>query len=793
MLVSRRLLEKYVDLSKITDEEISNKLTFAGIEVEQYFALSNATNLVIGEVVTSEKIKDADNLSLCSVTVKAGKKPLSIVCGAPNVAAGQKVIVAQVGALLGDFKIKKATIKGVPSEGMICSLSELGVPDLLLSEESKAGIHVLPSDAVVGNTDVLNYLGLEDTLFDVRPLPNRSDVYSVINLARELSALFERPFLWDRSDVTRDFKTKLKLSVTAQDTPAFTLTEIKNITVTESPAWLKDLLLKHEMRPINTVVDVANYVMLLTGRPLHMYDLDKVKSKTFVVEDNLNTKFMGLDETEYEVKAGDQVITVNNEVACLGGVLGALDSAVTLGSTNIAMEVAVFNQTVIRKTSQRLSLLSDASLRFSRGINFSATSDAVTLALTLIKELHQTAKVSDTVSVTLSTPEEQKIVYDPELINKLLGTAFSDAEIKATLARLNIFVTKDNTVKYPPYRRDLFTNADLAEEVIRLKGFSFINEELPALAASVGSLTPYQARRKELRSYLRNSGLYEVLTYTLVSKKEAETFTTLHKHKLLKLRHPMTPVHEYLRGHILPSLLNTVNYNTSRQNSDFGLFEISEITAENYHAEHLAIALVGQKSLQEQLVKTKYDFYDMKGYVESIFTLFGVKSNRVKFVAAQNYPEFHPYQTAEIIVQGKLVGVLGVAHPNITKALNISTSLVLLELNLTEVLSLQVGQAKMEKVSRYPSVTRDVAFVVGEEVTTEAIITTLKRGAGKLVQDIVLFDVFKSPALGHGKKSVALGIKLQAQDATLREEEINEVIKQIIQTATTKLGAELRG
>lgn len=793
MLVSRRLLEKYVDLTNITDEEISNKLTFAGIEVEEYFALSNATNLVIGEVLTSEKVKDAENLSLCNVEIKPGKKPLSIVCGAPNVAAGQKVIVAKVGAVLGDFKIKKATIKGVPSEGMICSLSELGVPELLLTEESKTGIEVLPSDAVVGNTEVLRYLGLDDTLFDVRPLPNRSDAYSVINLARELSALFERPFLWERSEVNRDFKTKLELSVTAKETPAFTLTEIKGIKVTESPAWLKDVLLKHEMRPINTVVDIANYVMLLTGRPLHMYDLDKVKSKTFIVEDEVNVKFTGLDESEYKVTAGDQVITVNNEVACLGGVLGAHSSAVTLGSTNIAVEVAAFNQTAIRRTSQRLNLISDASLRFSRGINFSATSDAVNLALTLIKELHPDAKVSDTVNVTLKEAETRKIVYDPALINKLLGTTFSDAEIKATLARLNIFVGKDNIVKYPPYRLDLFTNADLAEEVIRLKGFSFINEKLPSLAASVGSLTPYQARRKELRNYLRNQGLYEVLTYTLSSKKESESFKTLHTNKLLKLEHPMTPVHEYLRGHILPSLLAAVNYNTSRQNTDFGLFEISEITAENYHAEHLAVALVGSKSVQEELFKTKYDFYDMKGYAESIFTLFGIKSNRVKFVASEAYPEFHPYQTAEIIVQGKKVGVLGAAHPNVTKELNITTSLVLMELNLTEVLNLQVGQAKMENVPRHPSVTRDIALIVDEEVTAEEIIGTLKRSAGKLVQDIVLFDLFKGVALGSGKKSVALGIKLQAQDYTLREEEINAVIKKIIETATTKLGAILRG
>lgn len=794
MFVSRKLLEKYVDLNNLTDEEISNRLTFAGIEVEEYIALNNKpTNLVIGEVLTSEKVVDAKNLSFCTVQINEAGEKLNIICGAPNVKAGQKVVVAKVGATLGDFKIKEALIRGHESNGMICSLSELGVPNFLQSESDKEGITVLSKDAPLGHEEVIRYLNLDDTLFNVKPLPNRSDAYSVINLARELSALFERPFNDHRAEVKRDFKTNLKLNVTASETPMFSLTELKNVQVTESPKWLRDILVKHEMRPINSVVDIANYVMLLTGRPLHMYDLDKVKSKSFIVRDDLKQTFVGLDEEEYTVLPGDQVITVKDEVACLGGVLGSLSSAVTFSSTNIALEVAAFSHAAIRKTSTRLNLMSDASLRFSRGINFYATSDAVNLALTLIKELNENALVSDTVTVTLSEPEERTIIYDPNEINRLLGTKFSDKEIRETLALLNIFVSENSVVKYPSYRLDLFTNADLAEEVIRLKGFSYIDEKLPALRASVGALTPYQAKRRELRYYLRNTGLYEVLTYTLISSDELATFKTLHHHEPLKLLHPMTPIHEYMRTHLLPSLLSAVTYNTSRQNNDFALFEISEITAAKYHAEHLAIALVGSKKMHDELKKEKYDFYDIKGYAESILSLFGIKSERVKYVENSSYAEFHPYQTADIMFQNTKIGVLGMLHPNVLKDQNITSNVLMMELNLSVLLNAKVSQSKMNEIYKYPSVTRDIAIVVPIHLTAEQIIVTLKKSAGKLVQEIVIFDIYQSDLLGQNLKSVALAIKLQASDRTLREEEINEVIAKISETAAAKLGAKLRG
>lgn len=793
MLVSRNLIEQYVNLKKYSDAEIAEKLTFAGIEVEQVIRLASASNLVIGEVVQSTKIADTANLSSCVVRINSEGATLPIVCGAPNVRAGQKVIVAKVGAKLPLLTIKETVIKGHTSKGMICSLNELGVPEHMLSAESKAGIEVLASDAPVGESNVLDYMGLADTLFDIKPLPNRSDVYALYNLARELGALFEEEVNIPAYDITNDFKTLLTLKLETPLTRQFALTEVQGVKVTDSPAWLQTVLLKHGMRPVNNIVDIGNYVMLLTGRPLHMYDVDKLKSTDFVVTANFTQDFVALDEVTYTADIGDQSIVAGGELACLGGVLGAKSTGVTNTSKNIALEVATFDHAAIRRTMSRAGITSEASLRFARGVDESATLLAMNLALHLIKEANKTAKISNTINKVQSTLAKREVIYNKDRINALLGTDFSDALIQATLKRVGITVGKDKVVTVPSYRLDIFTNACLAEEVIRLLGFSHVSTKLPALTASVGHLTSAQTKRNNVRSYLRNSGLYETLTYTLVSEEEAVLLQTLHTNTPLSLQYPMTPVHTCLRTHILPSLLSTARYNVARQNSDFALFELSEITAENYHGEHLALVLVGGKKMQDELSKVAYDFYDVKGYVESILALLNIKENRYRFVANENYTHLHPYQSADLYIGNAKVGVVGALHPTLSKAYDFISTPYVVELDFSALTNVKTSEAKMETISRFPSVSRDLALVVDASVTSESVITGLKRAGGKLVTSIKLFDVFTSALLGENKKSLALSVTLSAADRTLREEEIIEVMDKLINVATTKLGATLRG
>lgn len=793
MKVSRKLLEKYIDIQHISDAEIAHRLTFAGIEVEDYYPLAQGTNLVIGKVLKTEKVANSDHLTHCLVDI-GEKGTRSIVCGAPNVRAGLKVIVAEVGAVLPEITIKAATIKGVASEGMICSLKELGVSDELISKQVETGIHELDEAAVVGNTDVFGYLGLDDTIFDLKPLANRSDMLAIYNIVRELGALFDLEYDFPIHNIKKELKTKIKLSVPAQKTTAFALTEVQNIKVEPSPFWLQQILLKHGHRPINNIVDIGNYVMLLTGRPLHMYDLDKVHNETFVVRDDLTTSFVALDDKKYDLLPGDQVISDENGVLCLGGIIGAYDSMVTLTTKRIAVEVAVFQSEAIRLSVTRLNLPSEASSRFSKGVNPNNFEEANNLALALIKELLPHALVSDSVLVSKPKEEVKPIIFDEKYINMLLGTAFTKEDMLETLSSLNIEVNADNSVTLPEYRQDITYLADLAEEIIRVRGFEHVKSELPTLNTTIGEFDETQKARFELRKLLRSLGLYETLNYTLTNKESLAKFAYLNQDDALSLEHPMTPLRAYLRINLLPSLLETLSYNVSRQATDLALFEVSNITSLNHHKEHLAFAFYGTEKVQGELMKKPYDFYTAKGLISTILTFIGLSENRYEFIENNLYLDhgLHPMQSALLKVQGKVVGVFGKLHPTMQKEYGLNNDTIVGELDLGAILTLKTGRQKVSPPARFPFVSRDLALLVDHDLKVSELLKVIKVSGGKLVTNVEVFDVYTKLINTPDKKSVAIKIRLMDNEKTLVESEIKEVMTNITNALKSKLNAEVR-
>ncbi len=794
MKVSRNELEKYIDLSSISDEEIAKKLTFAGIETEEYYRLASGTNLVIGAVLTCEKVKGSDHLSVCRVDVgkKLGKR--DIICGAPNVAAGQKVIVALEGAILPVGVIKKVTIKGYQSEGMICSLNELGVPSELLTPDDVAGIHVLDKDAPVGNRDVLKYLGLDDTIFDIRPLANRSDMLAIYNIVRELGAIFDLHYNIPEIDVNPAFNTKLKLEVKTDLVSVFALTEVRNIKVEPSPQWLATFLRKHGHRPVNNIVDIGNYVMLVTGRPLHMYDLDKVKDEHFIVSADLTKSFIALDDKEYQLVPGDQVIHDAEKVLCLGGINGAKSSAVNDATKRIAIEVAAFDTAHIRMSVVRHNLPSEASSRFGKGVNPYNSEEAMYLALSLLFDLVPGVEFSNTVTVTKGLKPQPTIYFDKERINRLLGTDFSEEVMLSTLNRLNITVNDDQSVNLPLYRQDFFTLADLAEEIIRLQGFDHVTSEIPGLFTTVGAYDEIQQKRYDVRKFLRNKGLYEILTYSLIDEERNRNFTYLNKDKPLKLQHPMTPLRSELRLNLLPSVLETLTYNASRQQSDFALFEISNITSTNYKGEHLAFAFYGHELLKGELAKRPYDFYAAKGLIISLLDYLGISESRYEFIAnpVQN-DEFHPAQSALLKVQGKVVGIFGKLHPNAKEKALLGSDAIVGEINLSALLNVKTSVQKVTAPPRYPFVKRDLALVVKDDMAVSELIQLIRKTGGKMVSDVNVFDVYTKLVEKPGYKSVALSITLQDASKTLVDDEIKEVMTKIVDQLIKQLNVVVRG
>ena len=790
MLVSLNEISKYVDISGLSKEEIASRLTFSGIEVEEIKTLSKATSLVVGKVISCIPHPNSDHLHVCKIDIK--DEILDIVCGAPNCKEGIKVIVAKVGAKLPGGEIKAGEIRGYKSNGMLCALNELGVDPKYLKEEQIKGIEILSDDFEVGDSDILHKLGLDDVILDLSLLANRSDCYSLFNVSREIGALFNRKVnILEANDDSTYEEKEFKVDSLTPNCKEFSVKIVKGIEVKDSPAWLKNCLRSEGIRTINNIVDLGNYIMLLTGQPIHMYDYDKLVKKELIVRSDINEKFIALDEKEYSIHEGDICVTSFGKTMCLGGIMGGLDSEVTNDTKNIVIEVANFNHASIRRTSSRLGLVSDSSQRFVKGINNDQVDYVLNLTTNLLKTISNVDSISNIIKYDVLNHDKKLISCSVDYINNRLGTNFEYEKIKDILQLLYFkFVESDGNkfiVEVPSFRIDVEGKADLSEEIIRYIGLDTISPTLPFMETTVGGKSKDEQKEDVICSFLSNNGLYRVLTYTLVNKKMSESFKILNKSDGYVIKNPLTEDHKYVRTNLLPSLINCANYNLNHQNNNFGIYEISHIDSMQKNEIHLGVVLVGKKYKQDKIIGESYSYYDAKGIVDTILDMFNISSTRVKYTRFET-DEFHPNRSALVLLDNKPLCVMGDIYP--TKK-EIKDSMILLEMNLSVLFATKSKNIKFEPISAYPQSSRDYAFIIDDSINYIDIKNEVKK-CSSLIKEVSIFDIYKGKNLAQNEKSIALTVVFESNDHTLKDNEIDEVHNKIVETLNKKFNVSLR-
>ncbi len=796
MKVSLNWLAKYIDLSSFSAEQIANKLTFAGIEVDSVTPLAKASGLVIGEILSCEKHPDSDHLHVLKVDEGKEWGVHQIVCGAPNARKGLKVIVAREGAVLPEVTIQKGVIRGVESDGMCCSLLELGVDKKFLSEKQISGIEELPNDAPVGEKEVLKYLGLDDVIFDLELLANRGDLLSIWNIARELSAILNLPYKLEKFDEIEENDDSFVVKSESDKCPIFHAALVKGVTIKESPKWLKEALLSEGVRSINNIVDIGNYVMLLTGEPVNMYDLDALKGKELLVSDDYEGEFIAMDERSFHLQKGDLVVSSKGKPMCLAGIMTSKEAAVSEKSKNILIECALFNGASIRHTSNRLGLVSDSSSRFVKGVSSEIQKIALEAIVSFVKELCEPKEIVGLKPYDVYKHQERKILTSASYINARLGTSFDEDTILETLSQDHIAIRKLDKDRFeaiiPSFRNDLKEKEDLSEEVIRLLGYKNIVSKLPTLPLNgKGGLTETQKDVRSIRTFLRNNGVSETITYSLRKKEEENAFLDLGQYEHYRLLNPLLEERKSLRTSLLTSLLEVSSYNLSRQEKDFALYEISDVDAKNYQGKRLAVLLSGEEPLQGELTRRPYDFYSAKGYLEGILNLLKISMNRFKKDEKVG-EEWHPYRSERLLLGKKAIAVYGELHPSFKEKLGLPKGpLALLEIDLGELLSLRVSMDKATVPPRFPSLTRDLAFLIDKKVSYEEVRSAIAR-LDKRIEKVSLFDLYEGDKIGLEKKSMALHITLRKEDGTLLDSESKEVMDKIVALLKTSFLAEVR-
>lgn len=798
MKVSCKWLNRFVKVDDISPEELAEKLTFAGVEVEEVTHLAEASGLVIGEIKSCKPHPNSDHLHILEVDEGPSFGVHQIVCGAPNARVGLKTIVARNGAKLPGIVIAPSVIRGEASDGMCCSLKELGVDPKFLSEKQISGIEELPDDAKVGEEDVLGYLGLDDAILDLKLLANRSDLNAMENVAYEVGALLEREVKIPEYADPCSKESAFRVSSLTKMAPAFGARIIHGVKTKPSPKWLSEILRAEGVRSINNVVDIGNFVMLLTGQPLNMYDEDKLPEPSLVVRDDYEGEYLAMDEKRYDLKKGDLLVMSGGEPMCLAGLMTSKACEVDEKTTNVVIESAAFNGASIRHTSNRLGLVSESSSRFVKGLNPDQNERVLRIASALMVELCEANEVLAVKPYDTRKHAERVISTSLQALNARLGTSLTLEEVLHTLRRDHLEIVNQAgasfDVRVPSYRIDIDGEADISEEVIRLLGFERVPSSLPKSEHSLkGGYDEKQKNLRSIRRFLRDNGLDETLTYSLIGEKEKGAFCYLNDGKNIQIVNPMTDDHKYLRISLLPSLLNIASYNYSHQEKDLALFEISDIDGEGFASRRLAIVLLGEERLQGKLCARPYDFYSVKGYLEGIVSLLGLSMNRFKIEPlCPKEDEFHPYRSASLLLGKDRVAVFGELHPNALKKWGLGKGpCALLELDLALLLSLKASAPKAAVPPRFPATKRDLAVVIPKTVS----FSDLKRETARvdrLIRNVDVFDVYEGEGIGSSKKSVALSLTFLDDGKTLKDEEVNIIMQKVRDALGVKFGAEVR-
>ncbi|MFI3251678.1 MAG: phenylalanine--tRNA ligase subunit beta [bacterium] len=789
MKVSLNWLKEYVDFKNKSIEELESIFSLQLVEIESIIKLAEGTNLTIGEVLTCEDHPDSDHLHICTVDVK--KEKLQIVCGAPNVAKGQKVIVALVGAVLpGDFKIKLSKVRGVESSGMICALDELGVDVKSLFGEVDRGIYVLDNDAPIGSNP-LEYLGLDDVVFELGLTPNRADLLSMQGVAFDLAAALNEKVKLEELNVEEcSKKNPVKVKIKSKKVMQYHTRYVEGVEVKESPMWLKLKLLASGIRPINNVVDITNFVLMEYGQPLHAFDADLLGNDIVVIDDFAG-KFTTLDDVERDIIKGDIVIASKKQNACLGGVMGGKSTEVNANTKNIILEAAQFDPISVRKTSSRLQLRSESSQRFERKIDPNRTLKALDKAAIMLQQL-----ANGTIYKGVNGEVNSKhtpVVINTTLsrINSNLGLNLTVKEVAVILEKLTFeFSVKEEnfTVNIPTRRIDYDTNdQDLFEDIARIYGYNNIPTTL-CKTSDKGDLTYVQTKIREVKNYFVNCGLYENVTYTLIKEENVHDFT-LEDEEVLSVMKPFTLDHKSMRQSLIQSLLDVVSYNLARKNDNINIFEISNVYSTKNNSTKLSGALSGTMNTSLwQGQKELIDFFYAKGLLEGLFKLLGVNAS---FEAAE-LKNMHPYKTALIKVGDVVLGYLGEVHPKYQAKANIKETYVF-ELDFNKLLDVVNTSINYEPISKFPSITRDLAIVCNKDIQANEITKLIKQTGKKILVNVELFDVYIGENVANDEKSLAYKLTFMDSTQTLESSVVDKSVEQILKRLEFTHKAKLRG
>ena len=777
MKLSTNFVKDYVNID-VDLHTLAEDMTKVGNEYDSAQPLINATNLVIGEVIECIMHPDSDHLHVCKVNV--GDRLLQIVCGAPNVRKGLKVIVALPGAELPEKTIKKGMIRGQESNGMLCSIAELGLESKFLKPEDKDGIHELPNDAPVGE-DPIEYMQMNDGVIDFDLTANRGDLLSILGMAYEIGAIYDKKVKdvdLTHGHINKNVNDDFKLKIDTDNCTMFLAKEVRNVKIKESPTFIKNRLIASGIRPINNVVDISNYVMLELGQPLHFYDYDKLNGMLEVRMAENGEKLTTLDNIERTLTPDDIVISDGKESIGLAGVMGGLDTEITENTKNVIIEAAIFNSVKVRKTSQKI-VRSEASNRFEKGLDPNRTYMAAERAAKLLEEYADGEILEGTVEYNKEDMSDKKIEITYQKVNDVLGTTIAPKDVLDVFRRLGFSYTEDGktvTVSVPRRRLDISIKEDLVEEVGRIYGVDNIESKVPISPIKMGS---YDKTTREIRNKMVDLGLNETLSYVLVNEKEAKNYTNDNSIEAIKILSPLTEDRNTLRCSIITSLYKIYEYNVAHYNKDVSIFEIGKSfykKADTYNEENKIACLMTGEYYYGINNSKKVDFYIIKGIAEELLDFLGY-AGRYSFVVKENMPEqLHPGQSAMISVNNDIVGIIGKVHPEITK-----DDVFVMEINLDKLLAKKTGKMKYKEISKYPTVKKDISIVVNKDITSNEIALAIKKSAGSLLLNTEVFDVYTGKGIEEGKKSLAYSLTFGSNDRTLTDEEINKVLEKIIE------------
>lgn len=811
MQVSIKWLKDYIDFTE-TPEQLADKLTMAGIPVENVVDPGEGLEKVVtGRIEKLEPHQNSDHLQICTMNVGLAEN-IIIVTGAQNVAEGQVVPVAMVGAHLPNgIKISKGKLRGVASNGMLCSAQELKLDLEKLPEEQKTGIFILPSDTPVG-IPAKDVLGLNDVVLEFELTANRADCFSVFGLVREIAAITGNKPHFPEIKVNEDDNTKLNdiFSVEIADPDLcsrFSTRMLKNVKIGPSPEWMQQRLEGAGIRSINNVVDVTNFVMIELGHPMHAYDYDKITGKKLIARRAIEGEELHtLDDTSRKAKGEMLVIADSEKAAGLAGIMGGFETEITDTTTTVVLESADFYGPCIRRTARACGLSSEASGRFERGVDSETTIKALDRAAQLLQEMGACTVCEGIVDVYPNPKQANYVTFTPEQINNHLGTNIAKDVMLNIITSVGFDVTKDEndeiTVKVPSWRNDVTCMADISEEIARLHGFDKIKSTLPNGVSMQGTQSAKQTFIDKVKASLSSQGLYETISFALTNE---ETFNKLNipqdspLRKAVPIMNPLSDEYPLVRTTLLSSIFDNLARNLARKNDDVALFEVGSVffpkalpvTELPDEVVKIAGAITGRRNAQGwNQTNDMVDFYDAKGIIEEL--LANLRVTRYTVEAGTHYA-MHPGKTALFKKGRDVIATVGEVHPAVLSAYGITKPVYIFELDATTVMKYMAKDLKYKALPKYPATSRDLAMLVDVDVNAADIEKAMTKAAGQNLTQITLFDVYTGKQVEEGKKSLAFSLTFQSNDKTLTDAEIDPAIEKIVAKLQKDFNANLRG